>query len=36
MKVFPNSGIVFTDEEGKFVVANVKVGDYSLKQEVYN
>jgi hypothetical protein len=37
VKVFsnPNSGIVFTDEEGKFVVANVKVGDYSLKKEGY-
>jgi hypothetical protein len=35
VKVFsnPNSGIVFTDEEGKFVVANVKVGDYSFEAQ---
>jgi hypothetical protein len=33
VKVFsnPNTSIVFTDEEGKFVVPNVKVGDYSFE-----
>lgn len=35
VKVFsnPNSSIVFTDEEGKFVVNNVKVGDYSFEAQ---
>lgn len=35
VKVFsnPNSSIVFTDEEGKFVVTNVKVGDYSFEAQ---
>ncbi|MEZ7498970.1 carboxypeptidase regulatory-like domain-containing protein [Flavobacterium sp. Arc3] len=35
VKVFssPNSSIVFTDEEGKFVVPNVKVGDYSFEAQ---
>jgi hypothetical protein len=27
----PNTSIVFTDEEGKFLVGVNKVGDYSLK-----
>lgn len=35
VKVFsnPNTSIVFTDEEGKFVVPNVKVGDYSFEAQ---
>ncbi|SEA03997.1 Carboxypeptidase regulatory-like domain-containing protein [Flavobacterium gillisiae] len=35
VKVFssPNTSIVFTDEEGKFVVDNVKVGDYSFEAQ---
>lgn len=35
VKVFssPNSSIVFTDELGKFVIPNVKVGDYSLEAQ---
>lgn len=35
VKVFsnPNTSIVFTDDEGKFVVNNVKVGDYSFEAQ---
>lgn len=35
VKVFssPNSSIAFTDEAGKFVLSNVKVGDYSLEAQ---
>ncbi|MFV8333763.1 carboxypeptidase regulatory-like domain-containing protein [Flavobacterium sp. GSP14] len=35
VKVFsnPNTSIVFTDEQGKFVVNNVKVGDYSFEAQ---
>jgi Tol biopolymer transport system component len=35
VKVFssPNSSIVFTDEEGKFSIPNVKVGDYSYEAQ---
>lgn len=35
VKVFssPNSSIVFTDEEGKFSIPNVKVGDYSFEAQ---
>lgn len=29
----PNSSIVFTDEEGKFTIPNVKVGDYSFEAQ---
>ncbi len=29
----PNTSVVFTDEEGKFVVNNVKVGDYSFEAQ---
>jgi hypothetical protein len=34
-KVFssPNSSIVFTDEDGKFTVSNVKIGDYSFEAQ---
>ncbi|CAH0336385.1 hypothetical protein FVB9288_02077 [Flavobacterium sp. CECT 9288] len=35
VKVFssPSTSIVFTDEAGKFVLTNVKVGDYSLEAQ---
>lgn len=35
VKVFssPNTSIVFTDETGKFVLTNVKVGEYSLEAQ---
>ena len=35
VKVFsnPTTSIIFTDEEGKFVVKNVKVGDYSFEAQ---
>jgi len=38
VKVFsnPNSSIVFTDEKGKFVIPNVKVGQYSVEAQKEN